>query len=63
MLVNGQWDADWNPVQKKDKDGRFVRQTSQFRERLSPSQVQAVAEGELSLTLYVAYICPGQHAR
>ena len=58
MLVNGHWDADWNPVQKKDKDGRFVRQTSQFRERLSPSQVKAVAEGKLSLTLYVAYICP-----
>ena len=28
MLVEGKWVADWQPVQKADEKGRFVRQTS-----------------------------------
>ncbi len=31
MLVNGIWQGEWDPVQAKDTDGRFVRQTSSFR--------------------------------
>ena len=36
MLVNGKWDADWQPVQNKDKDGRFIRQVSSFRHWITP---------------------------
>jgi putative glutathione S-transferase len=31
MLVNGEWAAEWHPVQAKDEKGGFVRQTSSFR--------------------------------
>ena len=31
MLVNGTWSAAWHPVQAKDAQGGFVRQTSSFR--------------------------------
>ena len=64
MLVNGVWTADWQPVQAKDKDGRFIRQTSSFRHWIT-------ADGSAGPTgnggfkaeagryhLYVAYICP-----
>lgn len=52
MLVNGQWEKKWDPVQQKDAEGRFIRQSSAFTERLNdvtPSR---------RLKLYVAYICP-----
>lgn len=53
MLVNGKWDAEWHPVQKKDKDGRFVRQTSSFRSWIDP---QDATPGRYHLV--VALICP-----
>lgn len=31
MLVNGKWVENWQPVQKADEQGRFVRQVSEFR--------------------------------
>jgi len=36
MLVNGQWVADWQPVQATDEKGGFVRQTSSFRNWITP---------------------------
>ena len=64
MLVNGKWVTDWQPVQAKDENGGFVRQTSVFRNWVSP-------DGSAGLTgkggfeaepgryhLYVALICP-----
>lgn len=36
MLVDGKWMADWQPVQKADEQGRFVRQTSSFRNWITP---------------------------
>ena len=54
MLVNGQWKSKWNPVQKKDNAGRFIRQSSTFTNRIS-DPVLSVTQG---LRLYVAYICP-----
>jgi len=54
MLVNGVWQKNWDPVQKKDAQGRFIRQDSVFRERIT-DPAKAVKEG---LRLYVAYICP-----
>ena len=39
MLVNGKWTADWQPVQAKDAKGGFVRQTSSFRNWVTPDGV------------------------
>lgn len=36
MLVNGKWTSDWPPVQAKDEKGGFVRQTSSFRNWVTP---------------------------
>ena len=54
MLVNGKWKSKWDPVQKKDSDGRFIRQSSAFTNRITDAK-SAVQKG---LRLYVAYICP-----
>ncbi|MFM2485467.1 glutathione S-transferase family protein [Celerinatantimonas yamalensis] len=58
MLVNGQWQREWNPVQKQDKQGRFIRQTSSFRTRFDTSAITQLSRGERPYTLYVALICP-----
>ena len=64
MLVNGKWDADWQPVQNKDKDGRFIRQVSSFRNWITPDGSPGpTGEGGFKAEagryhLYVAYICP-----
>lgn len=61
MLVNGIWEKRWDPVQKQDKQGRFIRQSSAFRERIPADIVAAMKAGEYKVPryqLYVAYICP-----
>ena len=60
MLVHGRWQRDWDPVQAKDEAGRFIRQDSQFRSRLSADQVAALGQsnGSNRYQLFVAYICP-----
>lgn len=61
MLVNGKWQKKWDPVQSKDAQGRFVRQSSAFRAVPSAARVMAAVDGDaeaLGLKLYVAYICP-----
>lgn len=64
MLVNGRWTEDWQPVQAKDAKGGFVRQTSSFRNWVTPDG-SAGPTGEAGFKaeegryhLYVAYICP-----
>lgn len=64
MLVNGKWTTKWDPVQKKDKDGRFLRQVSRFRNWITPDG-RAGPTGEAGFKaeagryhLYVALICP-----
>lgn len=64
MLVNGKWVADWQPVQAKDEKGGFVRQTSSFRNWVTPDG-SAGPTGERGFEaeagryhLYVALICP-----
>lgn len=64
MLVNGKWTEDWQPVQKADEKGRFVRQVSSFRNWITPDG-SAGPTGEAGFKaeagryhLYVAYICP-----
>ncbi|MCP8897688.1 glutathione S-transferase family protein [Gilvimarinus xylanilyticus] len=64
MLINGQWAQDWQPVQAKDDEGRFIRQTSTFRHWVTPDG-RAGPTGDPGFKaeagryhLYVAYICP-----
>ena len=64
MLVNGRWVAKWDPVQAKDEKGGFVRQTSTFRNWITPDgspgptgTVGFKAEAG-RYHLYVALICP-----
>ena len=64
MLVNGKWSAEWQPVQKADDQGRFVRQTSGFRDWVTPDgRPGPTGEGGFKAEpgryrLYVALICP-----
>ncbi|GGW42237.1 glutathione-dependent reductase [Gemmobacter lanyuensis] len=64
MLVNGIWQNNWHPVQAKDEQGRFVRQTSTFRNWITPDGAPGptgtggyVAE-KGRYRFYVALICP-----
>lgn len=64
MLVNGVWQENWQPVQAKDEQGRFIRQTSSFRNWITPDGSAGIT-GEAGFKaekgryhLYVAYICP-----
>jgi putative glutathione S-transferase len=64
MLVNGKWMADWQPVQASDEKGGFVRQTSSFRNWVTPDgSAGPTGEGGFAAEagryhLYVALICP-----
>ena len=64
MLVDGKWSADWQPVQAKDQKGGFVRQSSQFRNWVTPDGAAGpTGEGGFKAEagryhLYVALICP-----
>jgi putative glutathione S-transferase len=64
MLVNGTWEENWQPVQNKDEKGRFIRQTSSFRNWITPDGSPGITgEGGFKAEagryhLYVAYICP-----
>ena len=64
MLVEGKWTSNWQPVQKADEKGRFVRQTSKFREwitsdgRPGPTGNGGFAAEPGRYRLYVALICP-----
>jgi putative glutathione S-transferase len=64
MLVNGKWTANWQPVQAKDDQGRFVRQVSSFRNWITadgapgPTGVGGFKAEAGRYQLYVALICP-----
>lgn len=64
MLVNGKWTTDWQPVQATDEKGGFVRQTSSFRNWVTPDgRPGPTGEGGFRAEsgryhLYVALICP-----
>jgi len=64
MLVNGVWKDNWQPVQAKDEQGRFIRQTSSFRNWVTrdgapgPTGTGGFKAEPGRYHLYVAYICP-----
>lgn len=64
MLVNGVWQENWQPVQSKDDEGRFIRQTSSFRNWVTPdgkpgpTGAGGFRAEQGRYHLYVAYICP-----
>jgi putative glutathione S-transferase len=64
MLVNGKWTANWQPVQAKDAKGGFVRQTSSFRNWITPDgSPGSTGDGGFKAEagryhLYLALICP-----
>jgi len=64
MLINGKWSKDFHPVQASDDEGRFLRQSSQFRNWITPdgSAGTTGTAGFAAETdryhLYVALICP-----
>ncbi len=64
MLVDGIWKEDWQPVQKKDELGRFIRQDSSFRNWVTadgaagPTGAAGFKAEANRYHLYVAYICP-----
>jgi len=64
MLVNGVWKENWQPVQAKDEQGRFIRQSSSFRNWITPDGSPGkTGNGGFKAEkdryhLYVAYICP-----
>lgn len=64
MLVNGKWTADWHPFQEKDEQGRFLRQTSRFRNWITvdgapgPTGHGGFKAEPGRYHLYVALICP-----
>ncbi|MCE2594802.1 glutathione S-transferase C-terminal domain-containing protein [Motilimonas cestriensis] len=64
MLVNGRWQAAWDPYQKADDKGNFTRETASFRHWITPDG-SAGPTGNKGFKaeagryhLYVAYICP-----
>lgn len=64
MLVDGKWVENWQPVQKADEKGRFVRQVSSFRNWITPDGSPGpTGTGGFKAEagryrLYVALICP-----
>lgn len=58
MLVDGKWSGDWHPFQAKDEKGRFLRQTSGFRHRVTPEGEGGFKAAMGRYHLYVALICP-----
>lgn len=64
MLVDGKWIENWQPVQKADEKGRFVRQVSSFRNWITTDgSAGPTGEGGFEAEagryrLYVALICP-----
>lgn len=64
MLVDGKWMENWQPAQKVDEKGRFVRQVSSFRNWVTPDgSAGPTGDGGFAAEagryrLYVALICP-----
>lgn len=64
MLVKGRWSKEFHPIQSSDDQGRFKRETSQFRSwvsvdgRAGPTGKAGFIAAPGRYHLYVALICP-----
>ena len=58
MLVNGQWQGQWQPRDKRQSGGRFVRRPSTFRHWVTAEATAEFPAEAGRYHLYVAYICP-----
>ncbi len=64
MLIKGKWTKDFDPIQDRDEDGRFLRVTSSFRNWITvdgsagPGGEAATKAEPDRYHLYVALICP-----
>lgn len=58
MLINGQWEKDFDPVQGTDYEGGFVRVESSFRNWITADGEDGFKAEKDRYHLYVAYICP-----
>jgi len=64
MLINGKWSKDFHPVQASDKEGRFLRYSSQYRNWITldgtagPTGKAGFAAEPDRYHLYIALICP-----
>lgn len=58
MLINGQWEKDFDPVQGTDEEGGFVRVESSFRNQITVDGADGFKADKGRYHLYVAYICP-----
>ncbi len=64
MLIDGKWTENWQPVQATDAKGGFVRQTSSFRNWITPDGAPGpTGSGGFKAEagryhLFVALICP-----
>ena len=64
MLIEGKWSHEWQPVQGTDAKGGFVRQTSSFRNWVTPDGSASPTGGAGFAAeagryhLYAALICP-----
>ena len=64
MFIDGRWSENWQPIQKSDQQGRFLRQSSTVRNWITPDGHPGPtgtggfkAEAD-RYHLYVALICP-----
>ncbi len=64
MMINGKWVGEFDPIQARDEEGRFLRQDSRFRYWITPDgRPGPSGEGGFKAEagryhLYVALICP-----
>lgn len=64
MLIEGKWSKSWQPIQATDAKGAFVRQTSSFRNWVTPdgspgpTGIGGFKAEAGRYQLYVALICP-----
>jgi putative glutathione S-transferase len=58
LLVDGKWSTEWYGA---DEEGRFVREATRFRGRVTPDGSSGHAAEAGRYHLYVSYACPWAH--
>jgi len=64
MLIDGKWSENWQPIQRQDQQGRFMRQPSSVRNWITtdgspgPTGVGGFKAEADRYHLYIALVCP-----